>query len=290
MKQRTLFDGLHVGAIGLGTGPICVRENRASFEEAAQLLTRAAELGVTLWDTADSYCTGEDDFGYGEEVTAHALSTLPHELRERVIIATKGGTMRPGGSWSAIGRPDYLQSAIEASLRRLKTEQIELWQWHTPDTKVPFAESIGAIAKAHEQGKIRLVGLSNVSPEQIDEARQIVPIASVQNRYGFHHREPERDGVLDKCRELGITFLPYSPLGGAGDAQTLGNNEVLSQVAQELGVSPQSVVLAWLLAKYDKMIPIPGVSRTETLEDCAAASQLVLSSEQQRRLDNATAA
>jgi aryl-alcohol dehydrogenase-like predicted oxidoreductase len=288
MHQRELGnEGLQVGAIGLGTGPMCVAGDRPSIEDATKVLTRAAEHGVTLWDTADAYSLDEGDFGYGERLVAQALRTLSAELRERVVIATKGGTVRPQGRWEQDGGPEYLRAAIDSSLRTLNVERIDLWQWHAPDTKVPFEDSIGAIAQAHQAGKIRLVGLSNVSAAQIETARQIVPISVIQNRYGFHHREPEEDGVLEKCRELGITFLPYSPLGGMSGASDLARNGVLSQIAAELGVSPQRVVLAWLLGKYEKMIPIPGVRRIETLEDSAGAADVVLSDEQQARLDAA---
>jgi pyridoxine 4-dehydrogenase len=163
-----------------------------------------------------------------------------------------------------------------------------LWQWHAPDDKVLFAESMGAIAQAKQQGKVRRVGLSNVSATQIDEALQLVAIASVQNRFGFHFREPEQDGVLDKCREHGLVFLPYSPLGGTGGAKNM-SDKVLSEIAQETGASVQQFVLAWLLSKYEKMIPIPGVSRITTLEDSARAADIVLSPEQVARLDAAQA-
>jgi aryl-alcohol dehydrogenase-like predicted oxidoreductase len=204
-----------------------------------------------LWDTADAYCQDESEVGYGETLCQQALAALPTDLRERIVIATKGGTTRPGGRWEQDGSPEHLRAAIDASLKTLQADSLDLWQLHAADDKVPFADSIGAIAEAKQQGKIKLVGLSNVSAAQIDEAMQIVPLASVQNRYAFDHREPEENGVLEKCRELGLAFLPYSPLGGMGGAKAMGQSGAMAAIAQEIGASPQQVVLAWMLHKYD---------------------------------------
>jgi aryl-alcohol dehydrogenase-like predicted oxidoreductase len=151
-------DGPSVGAIGFGTGPLTIPENRPSLDDAIRVLTRAATLGITLWDTADAYCKDEADMGYGDYLCQQAFSALPVELRERVIIATKGGTIRPDNRWERDATPEYLKSAIDASLRALQTDCIALWQLHAPDGRTPFADSTGAIAEAKQQGKIRLVG------------------------------------------------------------------------------------------------------------------------------------
>jgi aryl-alcohol dehydrogenase-like predicted oxidoreductase len=288
MQQRQLGpDGPVVGAIGIGTGPLTIPSDRPSIEDAVRVLSRAATLGITLWDTADAYCKDEADMGYGDYLCRKAFSALPAELRERVVIATKGGTIRPDNRWERDARPEYLTSAIDASLRALQTDCINLWQLHAPDGKTPFADSIGAIAEAKQQGKIRLVGLSNVSAAQIEEAAAIVPLASIQNSYSFHYRGPEQDGVLDKCRELGLALLPYSPFGGMDDAKKLGQTGVLADIARELNASPQQTVLAWLLHKYDKMIPIPGMSRIESLENNVKASEILLADEQFEKLNAA---
>ena len=289
MQQRQLGpNGPLVGAIGLGTAPITIPEDRPSVDSVVRLLAHAAEKGITLWDTADAYCIDDSEIGYGERLCHQALAALPGDLRERIVIATKGGATRPQGSWGQNGQPEYLLTAIDASLKALQTDCIDLWQLHTPDEKVPFADSMGAIAEAKRQGKIKLVGLSNVSAAQIDEAMQIVPIASVQNRYGFGYREPESDGVLEKCRKKGLAFLPYSPLGGMSGAKAMGQGGVLAEIAQEVGASPQQVVLAWLLHTYEMMVPIPGISRIETLESSARAANILLTTEQFARLDKAT--
>jgi aryl-alcohol dehydrogenase-like predicted oxidoreductase len=288
MQQRQLGpDGPAVGTIGLGTGPLTIPDNRPSLEDAIRVLTHAATLGITLWDTADVYCKNEADMGYGDYLCQKAFTALPAELRQRVVVATKGGTVRPDNRWERDSSPDYLKSAIDASLRVLQTDCIDLWQLHAPDGKTPFADSIGAIAEAKQQGKICMVGLSNVSARQIEEAAAIVPLASVQNSYSFHYRGPEQDGVLDKCRELGVAFLPYSPFGGMDDAKSLGQTGVLASVAQELNTSPQQTVLAWLLHKYDRMIPIPGMSRIESLEKNVKAADIVLTGDHIEKLNAA---
>jgi aryl-alcohol dehydrogenase-like predicted oxidoreductase len=289
MQQRQLGpDGPHVGAIGLGTGPLCFPDDRPSIEGAVHLLTHAATMSVTLWDTADAYCQTESEMGYGELICQKALAALPTELRARVIVATKGGTTRSGGRWERDSSPEYLKSAIDASLRTLKTDCIDLWQLHAPDSKTPFADSVGAIAEAKQHGKIRLVGLSNVNVMQIEEAAAIFPLTSIQNSYSFSSRNPEHDGVLEKCRELGLAFLPYSPFGGMDDAKNLGQTGILAAVAAELNASPQQTVLAWLLQKYEKMIPIPGMSRIQSLEDNVKALNITLTSEQFEQLNAAT--
>lgn len=286
MKTRKLGpDGPMVGAIGIGGGPVAANAERPSQEVVTQLMTRAAELGVTLWDTADAYCLDDTEIGYGERVFARALATLPSDLRSRVVIATKGGTIRPGGRWEADGRPEYLRAAIDASLQALQTDCIELYQLHRVDPNVPFADTVGAMAEARQQGKIRHIGLSNVTSAQIDEALSIVPIASVQNQHNPMQRSPERDGVLDKCREHGLAFLPYSPLGGMSGSKQIGKEGALAEVAIDLAASPQRVVLAWLLSKHDRVIPIPGATRIESIADSAAAADLSLTPQQVARLD-----
>jgi len=258
------------------------------MEEAVRVLMRAAELGVTLWDAADAYCLDDSDIGYSEWMCRNAVAALPAELGERVVIATKGGTVRPDGGWEQDCSPQHLREAIDASLIALQTDCIELYQMHRPDDKVPFADSIGAMAQAREQGKIRYIGLSNVSGAQIEEAMAITPIASVQNSYSLSNRAPERDGSLQKCQELGLAFLPFSPLGGVKGAKAVGSGGAVAEIAAELQISPQCVALAWLLGKYDRMIPIPGVTRVASIEDDAKADEVVLTPEQMARLENAT--
>lgn len=204
-----------------------------------------------------------------------------------MLVATKGGHLRPGdGSWTRDGSPAHLRRACEASLKRLGVEAIGLYQFHRPDPRVPYAESIGALRDLYDEGKIQMAGISNADPDQIRTAHQILGerLVSVQNQFSpaFRSSEPE----LELCTELGLAFLPWSPLGGIGRAAGLGATHArFQQVADELGVSPQQVCLAWMLAKSPVVIPIPGASRPETITDSARAADLELSAEQLARLD-----
>ncbi len=288
MQQRTLGpEGPTVGAIGLGGMPMSVKGDRPSEADSVRLLIRAAELGMTLWDTADAYCLNDTETGHNERLFAKAYGELPTDLREKVVIATKGGHIRPEGRWEQDGRPEHLQEAIDASLKALHVDCIPLYQYHRPDPKVPYADSMGAIAEAQTQGKVRWIGISNANPEQIEMALSIVPILSVQNQYSPNHRQPETDGALEKCREHGLAFLPWSPLNGIGGAKGLGQEGPLAEMAREMGVSPHRIVLAWLLGKYDRMLPIPGASRVASVEDSARADEITLSNEQVSALDAA---
>ena len=290
MNTRQLGpDGPQVGAIGLGGMPLSVKDDRPDRESAVQVLARAAELGMTLWDTADAYCLDDSETGHNERIFAAALQSLPADLRERIVIATKGGHVRPDGKWVTDGRPEHLRAALDSSLRALDVEQIGLYQFHRPDPAVPFADSVGVLREALDAGKIAFAGLSNVSVVQLEEALQIVPIASVQNQFSPTHRQPEHDGVLEKCKSLGIAFLPWSPLGGIGGAKRVGQQGAVETLADELGISPQRLILAWHLAKCAVSIPIPGASRVQSVEDNAPAAEIQLSAAQVQQLDESFA-
>jgi aryl-alcohol dehydrogenase-like predicted oxidoreductase len=206
-----------------------------------------------------------------------------------LVIATKGGHLRPGdGSWTLNGSPDYLKQAAEASLKRLGVDAIGLYQFHRPDPKVPYADSIGAIRDLLDEGKIRHAGISNANPAQIRQANEILSdrLVSVQNQFSpaFRSSQPE----LELCAKLGIAFLPWSPLGGIAQAGELGSRfAAFAEVAKAHGVSPQQVTLAWMLAKAPVVIPIPGSSRPETIRDSVAAANLSLSADEFARLDAA---
>ena len=211
---------------------------------------------MTLIDTADAYCLDGSEVGHGERLVRKALDAWSGD-RGRVLVATKGGHTRPGGDWALDGRPEHLRQACEASLRALGVEAIGLYQFHRPDPKVPFLESVGAMAELKAAGKVRLVGLSNVSVDQIKQARQVVEVASVQNEFSPRFRRSE--GELAFCAAQRIAFLPWSPLGGIGRGRDLGGRHAaFAEVAAAHGVSPQQVALAWELAKAPVVIPIPG--------------------------------
>jgi aryl-alcohol dehydrogenase-like predicted oxidoreductase len=282
MKTRTLgSSGLTVGAVGLGGMYLSV-QGRPSEDEAVRTIHAALDAGVTLIDTADVYCHDNGDIGHNERVIARALKEKP---RSGVVVATKGGLDRPNGAWVRDARPQRLRMACERSLKALGVERIDLYQLHAPDPSVKLADSVGELAKLRAEGKIAHVGLSNVSVREIDEARKIVPIVSVQNRWNPLYRAPETEGVLAHCTKLGIAVLPYSPFGGASGAKSLANVGRLAEEAKKRGVSPHRLVVAWLLAKGPTVIPIPGARRVESIVDSAQGADISLSAEEVRAVE-----
>ena len=279
MNQRTIGD-VQVGAIGLGGMPMSI-EGRPDSDRSIATIHAALDAGVTLIDTADAYHIHADEVGHNEVLIAQALAGWRGDT-SRVLVATTGGHQRPGdGSWTVNGDPAYLKQAAEASLKRLGVDAIGLYQFHRPDPGVPYADSVGALAELLDEGKIRMAGISNANPEQIRQAQQILGgrLVSVQNQYSPAYRSSEPE--LRLCDELGIAFLPYSPLGGIGRAGALGERfEPFAAVARAHGVSPQQVALAWMLAKSPHVIPIPGASRPESIRDSARAADLQLTAEQ----------
>lgn len=284
MQQRTI-GGRTVSAIGLGAMPMSI-EGRPDEERSIATIHAALEAGVTLVDTADAYHLTATDVGHNEILIAKALR-LAGSAADDVLVATKGGHRRPGdGSWYVQGDPAYLRTACEASLQRLDVEAIGLYQFHRPDPSVPYADSVGAIRDLLDEGKILMAGISNANPDQIRQAQEILGgrLVSVQNQFSpaFRSSEPE----LELCAELGIAFLPWSPLGGIARAGELGDRfAVFGEVAREHGVSPQQVCLAWELAKAPVVIPIPGASRPASVADSVRAAELELSDEELTRLD-----
>ncbi len=285
MQHRRIGE-TEVSAIGLGGMPMSIEGRPESEDRSVRTIHSALDAGVTLIDTADAYHLGTDDVGHNESLIAKALAAYGGDAAD-VIVATKGGHLRPGdGSWSLDGSPQHLEEACVASLKRLGVEAIALYQFHRPDPKVPFADSVGALRDLLDDGKIRRAGVSNVDVDQIREAHEILGgrLASVQNQYSPQFRSSRAE--LELCNELGVAFLPWSPLGGIGSAGDLGSEHVaFKQVADAHGVSPQQVCLAWMLATSPSVIPIPGSSRPETIEDSAAAVDLQLDPEEIAQLD-----
>jgi aryl-alcohol dehydrogenase-like predicted oxidoreductase len=274
-----------VGAIGLGGMPMSI-EGRPDEDRSIRTIHAALDAGVTLIDTADAYHLNAGETGHNERLIAKALASYPGDTTG-VLVATKGGHVRPGdGSWTVDGSPAHLREAAEASMKALGVDVIGLYQFHRPDPKVPYAESIGALKELLDAGKIRMAGISNASIEQIDIARGILGdgnLASVQNQFSPAFRSSE--GELHYCAELGIAFLPWSPLGGIGRASGLGSRHAAFQeVADAHGVSPQRVTLAWMLALAPVVIPIPGASRPESITDSAQAPALELTEAELTRL------
>jgi pyridoxine 4-dehydrogenase len=263
---------LPVHRLGFGAMRLTEWDPPKDLAPAIAVARRAVELGVTLIDTADSY-----DLGANEELLAEALHPYPPGL----VIATKAGQSRPGpGRWVPLGRPEYLVQQAELSLRRLRLDRIELFQLHRVDPKVPFADQIGALKELRDAGKIAHIGLSEVGVGQIEEARSMVPISTVQNLYNLTDRRHE--DVLDHCEGAGIAFLPWLPVANGAHAAAGGP---LARVARETGGTPVQVALAWLLARSPVMLPIPGTSSAAHLEENMGAARIELTEEQFRRLD-----
>jgi pyridoxine 4-dehydrogenase len=233
-------------------------------EEAKRLLRRVVEIGIDLIDTADSY---------GPEVSENLIAEALHPYPDGLVIATKGGLKRTGpGQWPRDARPERLKERCEASLRRLKLDRIDLYQLHSPDPKVPYEDSVGALKELQDEGKIRHVGVSNVSVEQLRQARDIVEVVTVQNRYNLEDRDSE--DVLEACEAEGIGFIPWFPLATGRLAEPGGP---LDRVAREHEATPGQIALAWLLARSPVMLPIPGTSSVEHLEENVAAATIELS-------------
>jgi len=292
MQTRTLGNdtvGRHeVGAIGLGLMTF-QQSGEQPREQLLETITTALDLGVTLFDTADAYGPGELGAGAQGE-NERLIASLLDELgvRDRVLLATKGGHVRtdPDGGWDTDSRPEHLRRAVDDSLSRLGVEQIALWQHHRPDPDVPYAEGIGTPGEIAASGKVAMLGLSNADPQQIRDAHAELGdrLVSVQNQFSpaFRSSAPE----IAVCDELGLAFLPWSPLGGLSDAKELATKHpAFAEVAEERGVSAQQVALAWELAQSPVVIPIPGAKRPQSIRDSAAAADLTLSDDELARLD-----
>lgn len=257
-------------------------DKRPSEAESVRLLQRIVdELGIDFIDTADAYCINDTETGHNERLIAKALDG---ERRARVTVATKGGSVRPGGRWERDGRPVHLRSACEASLRALGGERIDLYQLHVPDPNVSIEESVGAMAQMQTEGKIEHIGISNVTLDQLRRAMSEATIVSVQNQFSVINQR-EDAALLTFCEEHGISYLPWNPVGGRGKAPTLdAQMETLANVAERHGVSAHEVALAWLLALSPAMLPIPGARTFEHVEANVRAGELVLTAEELEEL------
>ena len=269
-----LGEDLVVNRLGFGAMRLTgkgIRGEPEDPEEARHVLRRAVELGVNLIDTADSY---------GPEVSERLIAEALHPYPDDLVIATKGGLTRPGGRWVPDGRPEHLREACEGSLKRLKVERIDLYQLHRPDPRIAFEDSVWALAELREEGKIRHVGLSNVGVRELEIALDIVPVASVQNRYNLSDRSSE--AVLQACEREDVGFLPWDPLATGRLARPSGP---LDEVAERHDATPSQVALAWLLRHSPVMLPIPGTSSVSHLEENVTAATLELADEEMAALD-----
>ena len=274
--------------IGLGAMPFSLGDNEKPSEDQAVATVHAAlDSGVTFIDTADVYAPSWDAMGHNERIVARALASYGASV-DHVVVGTKGGITRGSGeSWGRDGSMKYLREAVEASLRALDRDVIDLYQWHRPDRWMVYGDVVAHFKTLHDEGKIRAIGISNANVEEIEVAVEVLGpdgLASVQNEFSPRFR-CSRD-ELDLCARLGVAFLPWSPLGGTGKAsKSVGDRyTVFSEIGTALGVTPQQVVLAWELALGKHVIPIPGASRPESITDSAKAASLELDSEQLDRI------
>ncbi|HEV3232277.1 MAG TPA: aldo/keto reductase [Candidatus Dormibacteraeota bacterium] len=290
MSQTTQrISAAHAGTVGvgrytvnrLGYGAMRITGDGiwgppADRDESLRVLRRALELDVNFIDTADAY---------GPEVSEELIAEALHPYPEGLVVGTKAGLVRPGpGHWEPDGSPDHLRQAVEGSLRRLRVDRLQLLQFHRPDPKVPFAESVGTLVELQRQGKIEHIGLCNVGRRQLEEALGLTPIVSVQNRYNLTDRDSE--AVVDACQEQGIAFIPWFPLASGRITEAGG---ALDQVAGRHGASVGQVALAWLLHRAPVMLPIPGTSKVAHLEQNVAAAGLKLDAADMEALERAAA-
>ncbi|HIE64936.1 MAG: aldo/keto reductase [Nitrospira sp.] len=283
MNRRQLGrSGISVNPIGLGGMPMSI-QGRPESAQSIKVICLALDNGIDFIDTADVYCLDDDDIGHNERLIAKAIREWKGGTP--VWVATKGGMARSKGEWTTHGEPQHLKKACEASLKALGTDCIDLYQLHVPDDHLPFSDSVGALSELKQEGKIRHVGLSNVSVAQIKEARGIVEIVSVQNKCNLYAREDLEEGVVDYCEKEGIAFLPYSPVGGFRKHKRTGQDPLLQEIADRNNMSPYQVALIWLLAKSPVMIPIPGASRPESARSSAGAMKCALSPEDITQID-----
>jgi aryl-alcohol dehydrogenase-like predicted oxidoreductase len=292
MRTRTIGNDtvgrVEVGAIGLGLMTFD-QTGTAPRDQLADTVRAALDAGVTLFDTADAYGPGGEKGADAQGENERLIASLLDELgvRNRVFLATKGGHIRTdGGGWGTDSSPDHLRAAVDASLQRLGVDRIALWQHHRPDPNVPYDEVIGTLKEIADSGKVRMIGLSNADSDQIRAAHAVLgdALVSVQNQFSptFRKSRPE----IDVCAELGLAFLPWSPLGGLGDAKELAEKHpAFAEIAEARGVSPQQVALAWELAQSPVVIPIPGAKRPQSIADSAKAADLDLAAEELSRLD-----
>ena len=273
MQATTLGDtGETIPVIGFGGMPLST-QGRPSEDEGRRVLHAAIDAGMTFIDTADVYCLDDSEIGHNERL----IASVVNERKDEVRVATKAGLRRPRGAWTNDGSPAHIREACEKSMRALATERIWLYQFHSPDPRVRFEKSVEAFAELQREGKFVHFGLSNVSIKQIDQAQRILPVVSVQNRLNPYFRESVR--VARECAKRNITFLAYSPVGGGRLAKRLPQFDVLIELARKHDRSVHAIVLAWVRAQGETVVPIPAARRVEHALDSASAADLVLAEE-----------
>jgi aryl-alcohol dehydrogenase-like predicted oxidoreductase len=286
MQSRSLGPGAtDVSAIGYGGMHLSIVD-RPPEAQAIRAIHAALDAGVTLIDTADVYCLHDGEIGHNERLIARALREWRGD-RDAITVATKGGMTRPEGRWERNGRPEHLRRACDRSLKALGVDRIELYQLHAPDPRVPLEDSVGALADLRSAGKVRWVGLSNVTVEEIERARGIVEITSVQNRLNPFFREALTEGVVQFCADHRLGFLAYSPTGGGRLTRKIPSHPAVTAVAEHRRATPHAVVIAWVLAQGQSVIPIPSARTPEHAADSAHAAEVELSADDIAEIDAA---
>ena len=287
MQTRPLGPGApQVSAVSFGGMPLSIQERPTDEGVAIRVIHAVLDASVTLLDTANVYCLDDDDIGHNERLIAAALSQWSGN-RDTVIVATKGGLTRPQGRWERDARPKQILAACDRSLEALGVDCIDLYQLHAPDPAVPFTDSVGALADLQQAGKIKWIGLSNVSVAEIEQASAMVHVVTVQNRLNPFFREAIETGVVQHCADHGIGFLAYSPVGGGRLNKKLPHHRALQPIADRHGLSAHAVVIAWVLAQGSSVIPIPGARTVEHALDSLTAADASLSAAELSDIDKA---
>ncbi len=281
MRRQIGTTDLNVYAVGLGAMPLGIR-GEIPQQAITEVIQASVDAGIDFIDTANVYCTDNQDIGLNERSIKAALEQLDVK---NVTVATKGGLERPQGRWESRASPQDLRRACEQSLRDLDTESITLYQLHAPDSLVPFAESVGELARLQSEGKIIHIGLSNVNQDQLEEAMSITTITSVQNRCSAIHQKDLRNGFVECCRKNSITYIAYSPVGGGAGRYLLEDNKTLTSLAERHETTVYQIALAWLLAKSDNILPIPGASRASSAVSSANATTVKLTDDEIYQVD-----
>jgi aryl-alcohol dehydrogenase-like predicted oxidoreductase len=253
-------------------------DGRPSEQDALKVIHAALDVGVNFIDTANVYCQNSEDLGHNERLIAHALKDV--KPNREIFVATKGGLTRtPSGDWALDGNPTRLREACERSLKNLGVEHIFLYQLHAPDANFAWNEQIFALARLKEEGKIRHIGISNVTAAEIGDAQNVTRIETVQNRWNLMSKADRDNGVFDLCHQFGMTYIAYSPVGGGYTHRELARDQRLGRLAQKYDASPYQIMLAWALAQGDFILPIPGARRQESIIDSVKSAALTLRSE-----------
>ena len=271
MKRVIGRTGIRVHPIGFGAWPLS-NVNRPSEEHALEVIARAVDAGVDFIDTADAYCLGEHDFGHNERLIRKALDAIGN--KGEVTVATKVGSLRPGGRWERSGRPEHIKNACEESLQRLGVETIPLYQLHAPDENVPLEDTVGAMRDLREAGKVAHIGMSNLDRDQLERAQREARIESLQNQCNPWVRGDVESGLIDRCREMDVTYIAWYPVGGEIGHRACASHPVLRELSAKYGASPYQLLLAWLLGLGDHVLPIPGATRVASIQDSAKAADL----------------